>query len=134
MQKLAELCVRRPVFASVLVLILVVVGWTGYTKLGVDRFPKVDFPTVIVSVSSPGTAPEEVETTLTNKIEESVNTISGIDELSSTSSEGFAQVNISFVLEKNQDVAAQEVRDKVNQVTSDPTWPKDVRPPVVQRI
>ncbi|MBV9867485.1 MAG: efflux RND transporter permease subunit [Abitibacteriaceae bacterium] len=134
MQKLAELCVRRPVFASVLVLILVVVGWTSYTKLGVDRFPKVDFPTIIVTVSSPGTAPEEVETTLTNKIEESVNTISGIDELSSTSSEGVAQVNVTFVLEKNVDVAAQEVRDKVNLVTSDPTWPKNVRPPTVQKI
>src|SRR6476646_10625637 len=115
MQRLAELCVRRPVFATVLSLAMVVVGFVSYFKLGVDRFPKVDFPTITVTTRLPGAAPEELETEVTDKIEESVNTISGIDELRSTTSEGVSQVFVTFVLEKNADVAAQEVRDKVNQ-------------------
>ena len=88
MQALARLCVRRPVFASVLILALVVVGWVGYTRLGVDRFPNVDFPIVTVVTRLPGAAPEEVETEITDKIEDAVNTISGIDELRSISVEG----------------------------------------------
>src|SRR5687767_7190129 len=101
MQKLAELCVRRPVLASVLTLALVVVGFASYFQLGVDRFPKVDFPTVAVTTRLPGAAAEELETEVTDKIEEAVNTISGIDELQSTSSEGVSQVVVTFVLEKD---------------------------------
>src|ERR1051325_1846938 len=114
MQKLAELCVRRPVFASVLTLLLVVVGWFSYFRLGVDRFPKVDFPTITVTTRLPGAAPEEVETEISDKIEEAVNTISGIDELRSASAEGVSLVFVTFVLDKDPDVAAQEVRDKIN--------------------
>jgi HAE1 family hydrophobic/amphiphilic exporter-1 len=129
MQKLAELCVKRPVFASVLVLILVVVGLFGFSQLGVDRFPKIDFPTVSVSTASPGSSPEAVETELTNPIEDSLNTISGIDEIRSTSAEGVSTVTITFVLEKDVNVAAQEVRDKINQVI--PSLPDNVKQPVV---
>ena len=88
MQWLASICVRRPVFATVLILTIVVVGFVGYSKLGVDRFPKVDFPIVRSSPRSPGASPEEVETEITDKIEEAVNTISGIDELRSISTRG----------------------------------------------
>lgn len=129
MQKLAELCVNRPVFASVLILVLVVVGLFGYTQLGVDRFPKVDFPTVVVTTVLPGSSPEAVETEITNPIEDAVNTISGIDEIRSTSSEGISTVTISFVLEKNTDVAAQEVRDKISQILSQ--LPNNIEQPVV---
>src|SRR4051812_40591677 len=100
MQKLAELCVGRPVFATVLSLALIVLGAVSYGKLGVDRFTKVDFPTITVTTRLPGAAPEELETEVTDKIEESVNTISGIDELRSTTSEGVSQVFIGFLLEK----------------------------------
>src|SRR5215471_15514349 len=113
MQWLASLCVRRPVFATVLILSLTVIGAFSFLRLGVDRFPKVDFPTVVVTTVQPGGAPEQIETEITDKIEEGVNTISGIDELRSTSSEGVSQVAIAFVLDKDADVAAQEVRDKV---------------------
>jgi len=129
MQKLAELCVNRPVFASVLVLILIVVGAFGYTQLGVDRYPKVDFPTVVVTSILPGSSPEAVETEITNPIEDSVNTISGIDEIRSTSAEGVSIVTIAFVLEKNTDVAAQEVRDKIGQITRQ--LPDGIDTPVV---
>ena len=132
MHKLAALCVRRPVFATVIVLSLVVVGWFAYQQLGVDRFPKIDFPTIVITTHLTGAAPEEIETDITDKIEESVNTISGIDQLISTSSDGVSLVTVQFVLEKNVDVAAQEVRDKVNTVLRD--LPRDADPPVILKF
>ena len=132
MQKLAEICVRRPVFASVLILALVVVGAFSYLKLGVDRFPKVEFPWVTITTVLPGAAPEEVETEVSDKIEESVNTIAGIDELYSFSSENVSVVTISFDLEKDADVAAQEVRDRVNSILGE--LPTDAEPPVILKI
>ena len=109
MQFLAKLSVKRPVFATVLILLVCVIGLAGYAQLGVDRFPKVDFPTIAVITRMPGAAPEEVETEISQKIEEAVNSISGIDQLKSISSEGVSQVLVTFVLEKDADVAAQEV-------------------------
>jgi hydrophobic/amphiphilic exporter-1 (mainly G- bacteria), HAE1 family len=132
MQKLAELCVRRPVFATVLILAFVVVGAFAYLQLGVDRFPDVDFPFVTITTVLPGAAPEEVETEITDKIEEAVNTISGIEELISTSSENVSLITIQFVLEKNGDVAAQEVRDKVNSILAE--LPQDADPPIIEKI
>src|ERR1043166_8608106 len=132
MHKLAALCVKRPVFATVIVLSLVVVGWFAYQQLGVDRFPKVDFPTIVISTRLVGAGPEEIETDNTDKIEEAVNTISGIDQLQSISSEGNSQVIVQFVLEKNTDVAAQEVRDKVNTILRD--LPPDADPPIIQKF
>ncbi len=132
MQALARLCVRRPVFASVLIIALVVVGTVGYTRLGVDRYPKVDFPTVAVITRLPGAAPEEVETEVTDKIEESINTIAGIDDLQSVSAEGISQIFVTFILEKNADVGAQEVRDKVNRVLAE--LPRDIDQPIVEKL
>lgn len=132
MQKLAEICVRRPVFATVIILALVVIGAFSYIKLGVDRFPNVEFPFVIVTTVLPGAAPEEIETELTDKIEESVNTISGINELTSFSSENVSVVMISFVLEKDREVATQEVRDKISTILGD--LPTDADPPIVQNF
>ena len=132
MQWLAAISVKRPVFASVLILSLTIVGAFAFTQLGVDRFPKVDFPTVVVVTRLPGAAPEEVETEITDKIEEAVNTISAIDELRSTSSEGVSQVIISFLLEKDADIAAQEVRDRVNRVL--PLLPKTIQQPTVEKF
>ena len=132
MQKLAELCIKRPIFAAVLILMLVVVGLVSYTRLGVDRFPNIEFPTVIVTTVSPGSQSEAVETDITNKIEQSVNTISGIDTLTSVSREGVSVVAIGFVLEKNADVAAQEVRDKIDLAL--PLLPKGIEKPTVSRF
>jgi HAE1 family hydrophobic/amphiphilic exporter-1 len=132
MQWLAELCVKRPVFATVLILSLSVVGVFAFTRLGVDRYPKIDLPTVLITTVQPGAAPEQIETEITDKIEEAVNTISGIDDLRSSSSEGVSQVIITFLLDKNIDVAAQEVRDKVNGVL--PQLPKTIQQPRVDRM
>jgi HAE1 family hydrophobic/amphiphilic exporter-1 len=132
MQWLAALCVKRPVFATVLILSLTVIGVFSFTRLGVDRFPKIDFPTITVTTLQPGAAPEQIETEITDKIEEAVNTISGIDDLRSVSSEGISQVIVSFILEKDTDVAAQEVRDKVNGVL--PRLPKTIQQPRVDKM
>ena len=132
MQKLAELCVRRPVFASVLILLLLVIGGAGFFQLGVDRFPQVDLPTVSVSASLPGAAPETVETELTDRLEEAVNTIAGIDELRSSSREGSSSVRITFSLETDIDVATQEVRDRI--ATAQRSLPDEVDPPTVRRF
>src|ERR687890_1757354 len=132
MQKLAEICVRRPVFATMLILSLTVVGLFSYKALGVDLFPKIDLPTITVTVVNPGASPQEIETEITDKVEGAVNTISGIDELRSTSVEGVSQVFITFLLEKNADVAAQEVRDKVNLITGD--LPETAEEPTVQKL
>ena len=104
MQWLAEICVRRPVFASVLILSLTVVGAFAFGQLGVDRLPTVDFPTVTVTTRLPGAAPEQVESEVTDKVEEAVNTISGIDQLNSNSAEGISQVVVTFRLEKNAEL------------------------------
>jgi hydrophobe/amphiphile efflux-1 (HAE1) family protein len=132
MQWLAALCVRRPIFASVLILVLCVIGIAGYLQLGVDRFPNVDFPIIVVVTNQPGAAPEDIETEITDKIEQAVNTISGIDELRSVTTEGVSQVIVTFVIEKDVNVAAQEVRDRLNTILRD--LPKDVDQPVVQKL
>jgi HAE1 family hydrophobic/amphiphilic exporter-1 len=132
MQFLANVSVKRPVFATVLVLGITVLGLAGYFQLGMDRFPKVDFPVVSVLARLPGAAPEEVETQITDKIEEALNSLSGIEELRSISSEGVAQIYMMLALEKNVDVAVQEVRDKVNGVLAD--LPHDLEPPTVSKI
>jgi len=132
MHSLAQLCIRRPVFATMLILALVVVGTFSYFSLGVDLFPKVDIPSVAIRVEDPGASPEEVETEITKKVEDAVNTISQIDEVRSTSSEGQSLVIISFELAKNGDVAAQEVQNKVNLIVND--LPQTAKTPVVQKF
>ena len=132
MQKLAEICVRRPVFATMLILSITVVGLFSFRSLGVDLFPKIDLPTITITVVNPGASPQEIETEITDKVEGAVNTISGIDELRSTSVEGVSQVFVNFVLEKNADVAASEVRNKVDLIVND--LPETAEVPIVQKL
>src|ERR1700752_2032808 len=132
MQKLAEICVRRPVFATMLILSLTVVGLFSYKSLGVDLFPKIDLPTITVTVVNPGASPQEIETEITDQVEGAVNTISGIDELRSTSVEGVSQVFITFLLKKNPDVAAQEIRNKIDLIVND--LPVTAEQPIVQKL
>ena len=132
MHALAALCVRRPVFATMLITALMVVGGFSFFTLGLDLFPKIDLPTIIVSTSNPGASAEEIESEITKRVEDAVNTTSGIDTIQSTSIEGTSSVVISFSLDKSGDVAAQEVRDKVNQVV--PQLPETAKTPVVQKL
>jgi hydrophobe/amphiphile efflux-1 (HAE1) family protein len=132
MQKLAEICIKRPVFAAMIILALVVVGGSSYFKLGVDRFPAVDVPTVTVRASLPGASPEEAETTLAQTLEEAVNTVEGIEQLRSVSSQGRAFVMATFGLDRDIDDAAQDVRDRVQGVTR--LFPPGTDPPIVQKF
>jgi HAE1 family hydrophobic/amphiphilic exporter-1 len=132
MQWLAAICVKRPVFATVLSLVILVVGGVFYGKLGLDQFPKVDFPVIVIVTRLPGASPADVETEISDKVEGAVNTLAGIDELRSISAEGVSQVIVQFVLEKNVDVAAQEVQQKINTVLSE--LPRGIDPPVVQKF
>jgi HAE1 family hydrophobic/amphiphilic exporter-1 len=115
-----------------LILSLVVVGAFSFFRLGVDLFPKVDFPTITVTVVNPGASPQEIETEVTEKIEEAVNTISGIDELRSTSIEGISQVFVQFLLEKDVNIAAQEVENRVQTVI--PRLPETAEQPTVLKL
>ncbi len=129
---LPEISIRRPVFATMMVSALVVLGAFSYERLGVDLFPNVDFPIVTINTKLRGASPEEIETAVTKPVEEAVNTISGIDEVNSNSFEGMSQVVVTFKLEKDVDVAAQEVRDKVNGVLAQ--LPQGTDTPVVQKF
>lgn len=113
-----ELCIRRPVFTVMLISAPVVLGLAAYPRLGVDLFPNVDLPVVVVTTTLKGAGVEEMESSVTKIVEETVNTISGIDELRSTTKEGMSQVVVQFDLTKNGDVAAQEVRDKISSALS----------------
>jgi hydrophobic/amphiphilic exporter-1 (mainly G- bacteria), HAE1 family len=132
MQKLAEVSIRRPVFASMIILALVVVGVASYFRLGVDRFPSVDLPTVSIRTTLPGASPEEVETIISQPIEEVVNTVEGIDELRSVSGRGTSFVMATFNLDRDIDVAAQDVRDRVATVLN--RLPDEVDPPVISKF
>ena len=112
MHWLSNVSVRRPIFATVLVALVVVFGLFGSTRLGVDRFPDVDFPVVSVITRLPGAAPKEVESDISMKIEEAVNTVSGIDELRSISNEGVSQVYVTFELEKDIDAVRYKLGER----------------------
>ncbi|MBM4256439.1 MAG: efflux RND transporter permease subunit [Deltaproteobacteria bacterium] len=129
---LPEICIRRPVFATMLVVSLVVLGLASFRTLGVDIYPKVDFPTVTVTTRLEGASPEEIESQITKRVEEAINTISGLDELRSTTIEGQSQIYASFVLEKDIETAANEVREKVSTVLRD--FPPGTDPPVIERF
>jgi len=129
---ISDLCIRRPVFTWVLVAIPVVLGMVAYNELGVDLFPKVDFPVISISAALPGASVEEMESTVTKPIEEAINTISGIDELRSITREGSTTVVVKFVLDKNGDVGAQEARDKISSVLR--ALPDGMEVPIVNKF
>jgi hydrophobic/amphiphilic exporter-1 (mainly G- bacteria), HAE1 family len=131
MQKLAEVCIKRPVFAAMIVLSLVVVGAASYARLGVDRFPSVDLPTVIIRTELPGASAEEVETQVSREIEQVVNTVQGIRELRSISGPSQSIVIVEFELRRAIDVAAQDVREKV--ATAVRNLPRDARAPIIAK-
>src|SRR5215213_541441 len=131
MQWLAEICVHRPVFATVIVLFLTVVGGFSFFTLGVDRFPKIDLPTISVSTNNSGAAPAEMETEVTDPIEGALNTVPGIDEMRSSSSRGGSNITLTFNLEKDPDQAFQEVQQKLSTVAN--RLPEDADPPVARK-
>jgi len=130
-QWLAEICVRRPVFAVMLIAALVVAGLVSYPELGVDRFPNLDLPVIYVRTTYPGAAPEEMESEVSKPLEDAIATVAGIDELRSISSEGSSIILVTFNLNRDIDAAVQDVRDAVGGILN--RLPRGIDPPVVRK-
>src|SRR5437667_178396 len=128
---LAELCVRRSVFAVMLVCFLVVLGVFSFRELGVDLFPRADPATVNINMRLPGASPEEMTTQVVLPLEEALSTISGLDEWTAQSTEGLSRITAKFVLERDIESAAQDVREKV--AGAQRSLPPNILPPVVQK-
>jgi HAE1 family hydrophobic/amphiphilic exporter-1 len=129
--KLADVSIRRPVFALMMSVALVTLGAFSYGSLGVDLMPKTEQPNVQVRVNLPGASAEEVESAISLPIETAVNSIEGIDELRSNSNQGNANTNITFNLEKDMDVAVQDVRDKIGPIVN--RFGRDASAPTIQK-
>ncbi|MBI1875552.1 MAG: efflux RND transporter permease subunit [Acidobacteria bacterium] len=129
---LSNTSIRQPVFTTMVISALVVFGLVSYSRLGVDLFPKVDFPIITVTTVFPGADPETVETDVTERLEEALNTLSGVKTLRSASAEGVSQVFIEFELERSVDAAAQDVRDRVSGIRRN--LPNDIEDPVIEKL
>src|SRR5262249_62357958 len=128
---LAELCVKRGVFAVMLITFLGVLGLFSFRDLGVDLFPRADPATVNIQVKLPGATPEEMTTQVVLPLEEALSTISGLDELTSTATEGSSRITAQFVLEREIESAAQDVREKVAGALRN--LPPNILPPIIQK-
>lgn len=129
---LPELSIRRHVLAWMLNAVLVLFGLIAYQRIGMDRFPYIEFPVISVTTTVKGANPDIVDASVTNIVETAANTVPGIEHIQSTSSPGVSQVNITFALEKNVDIAFNEVQAKLNQVLR--RLPKEADPPVVAKV
>ncbi len=128
---LSEICVRRPVFAFMLIMFLVILGVFSFMDLGVDLFPKTDPATVNVRVRLPGASPEEVVSQVVLPLEETVASVSGIEEMRAMITEGSANLTITFVLERDIGEAVEDVREKVSAAMR--KLPPNVLPPTVTK-
>ncbi len=129
---LSDIAIRRPIFASMVLSAIIVFGVISYRRIGIDLFPRVEFPVITVISVLPGADPETVELTVTDLIEEAISTISSIKHLRSTSSDSVSQVVVEFELDKDIDVAYQEVVAKIGTVRSE--LPDDLEEPVVEKF
>lgn len=130
--KLTEISIKRPVFSTVIILALVVLGLVSYMSLNVDQYPSIELPVVAITVQYPGASPEQVESKVTKKIEEAVNVVAGVEHITSTASEGLSTTVIQFTMETNADTAAQDVRDKVGGIQA--LLPQDAKAPTIIRF
>ena len=129
---LYDTAIRRPVFTLMLMLALVVFGVLGYQTLPINLLPSIDIPIVTVNTFLPGASPEVMESDVTDAIESAVGTIEGIDQITSYSGQGVSQVTVMFTTERDIDIAAQDVRDKVSGAVGQ--LPLDAEPPIVQKL
>jgi HAE1 family hydrophobic/amphiphilic exporter-1 len=130
--KIADLSIKQPVFITMVVLSLVVVGLLSYGRLGVDLMPDISLPYVAVTVANPGVGPEEMESQVTKPIEDALSAINGVDKISSTAAEGVSMVLVAFVLEKDPQVASTEVREKIAAIRN--SLPREIIEPVINKF
>jgi len=129
---LPELSIKRHVLAWMLSGVIVLFGIIAYNRIGVDRLPAIDFPVIMVNTTLRGANPDVVDTSITSVIESAINTTPGIEHIQSSSSPGVSSISITFALDKNIDVAYNEVQAKVNQVLR--RLPVDTDPPSIQKV
>lgn len=129
---LADTSIKRPVFATMFIMALVILGLVSYPEIGVDLFPRVEFPIVNITTTLKGASPEIMDIDVTDKIEESINTINGVKTITSTSAEGVSRIVVEFVLERDIDLAVQDVREKVSLIRS--KLPTDILEPIIQKV
>ena len=129
---LSNTSIKRPIFATVMVLALVVLGIFSYRRLSVEMFPNVEFPVVSVVTKFPGASPETVERELSKRIEEAVNQVAGVKHVFSTSREGVSSVVVQFRLEEKVNDCAQEVRAKIGSIRG--TLPSGIEEPIIQKL
>jgi HAE1 family hydrophobic/amphiphilic exporter-1 len=130
--RIADFSIRRPVFAVMLIGALVVLGFVSLGRLGTDLFPRIEFPFMAVTTLLEGATPHTLESEVSDPIEEQLNTIGGVEELRSVSSEGISQVFVQFALEEDADQRAQDARDKVARARAD--LPLDAQPSIVEKV
>jgi multidrug efflux pump len=130
--KLSELCIRRPVFATVLSLAIMLIGVVSYTRLPVREYPKIDEPVVTVDTTYRGASAEIVESQITKPLEDSLAGIEGVDVITSISRQENSQISVRFKLERNPDSAASDVRDRVSRVRN--RMPTDIDEPVIAKV
>ena len=129
---LADTSVKRPVFATMVIMALVVLGAVSYPEIGVDLFPKVDFPLVTISTVLKGASPEVIDLDITDRVEGAVNTINGVKSITSNSIEGESRITVEFVLERDIDLAVQDVREKVALIRN--KLPEDIEEPRIAKV
>ena len=129
---LSDVSIRRPVFTTMVLGAMIVFGLLSLWRLGIDQFPKVDFPVITVVTKLPGADPETMEMRVTDPIEEAVNTIAGLKSLRSTSADSYSMITVEFELDKNVDVAFQEIQAKINTIRQQ--LPTDIEEPVIEKF
>jgi HAE1 family hydrophobic/amphiphilic exporter-1 len=129
---ISDTSIRRPVFATMVITVLVVLGLVSYPEIGVDLFPKVDFPVVSITTVLKGASPEVIDIDVTDRVEEAVNTINGVKTITSTSGEGYSSIIVEFQLERDIDLAIQDVREQIAAVRRN--LPEDIDEPVIQKV
>src|SRR3954469_7772857 len=129
---LADISIRRPIFITCVVLVMLAVGLLSMSRLGVDLFPDVTFPVVTVSTPYPGAGPSEIETLVSKPLEDEISSLSGIKRLSSINQEGLSTVVAEFTLETDVKYAEQQIRDRVGSAKRN--LPPDAKEPVIRRI
>ena len=129
---ITKVSINNPVFATMVMLAIMVLGLFAYNRLGVERMPNVEIPVAFISIQYPGASAEAVEADVTKPVEDIVNTVGGIKKIRSTSVEGRSGTSIEFNLNTNMDKAVQEIRDKIAQIR--PGFPKEVKDPFISRV
>ncbi|MDO8793443.1 MAG: efflux RND transporter permease subunit [Vicinamibacterales bacterium] len=129
---LSGVAIRRPIFITMIMVGLIVLGVFGFRRLPIDQFPQIDIPVVTVQTVYPGASSETIEREVTRRMEEAFNPIEGVDRMTSVSLEGVSQIVVEFELDRDVDVASQDIRSKIEAIRRD--LPQDIEPPIVQKL